>query len=65
MESPARRAGLLFSAGASPTVVIPSLLRHPQLGEVGANGIERGGDLVGRGQQVELGRIAGAILQQR
>jgi hypothetical protein len=41
------------------------LLSDTQLGQVGADGIERSSHLVSRGQQVELVRAACAVLQQR
>ena len=41
------------------------LLSDVELGQVGADGVERGDDLVRRGQQEEVVGVTGAILQQR
>jgi hypothetical protein len=54
-KSPAHLAGLFaFSIG---------LLGDAQLGQIGADGVERGDDLARRGEQEELVRSTGAVLK--
>ena len=59
MQSPARLSRAFCLASA-----VRRLLSDAQLGQVGADRVERRGHLVRRRQQIELVRAAGAVLQQ-
>jgi hypothetical protein len=64
-ETGSRQISFLEDAGF--IVLLPrgaDLLSNTQLGQIRADGVERGDDLICRGEQIEFSRVAGTAPQQ-